>query len=154
MVGEYVMRQQDLQDRPHQARLDRHGLVQLRLAPRAAHPTPDGHVINEGDMQVPVKPYEIAYRCIMPKAATVRKPARAGLLLSASHVAYSSIRMEPQYMIMGHAAGRAAALSIRSRVPIQGIDIGELQAALVHDGQVLHEGQGIHSPPATGPTHR
>ena len=60
----------------------------------------DGFVQNEGDVQVPVKPYQIAYRVLTPKreeATNLLVP----VCFSASHIAYSSMRMEPQYMIIG-----------------------------------------------------
>ncbi|MEK7751662.1 MAG: FAD-dependent oxidoreductase, partial [Acidobacteriota bacterium] len=84
---------------------------------------------NEGDMQVAVQPYQIPFRMILPKRAEA-----ANLLVpvcfSASHVAYSSARMEPQYMIIGHAAGVAAALAIRDGKPVQEIAVPELQKIL------------------------
>jgi len=52
-------------------------------------------------------------------------------------VAYSSIRMEPQYMIMGHAAGVAAAQAIRSNAAVQEIDTGALRERLRQQGQIL-----------------
>lgn len=64
--------------------------------------------------------------------------AEHNLFLSASHVAYSSVRMEPQYMIIGQAAGSAAVLAIHASVPVQAIDIGQLQAVLRQHHATLH----------------
>jgi hypothetical protein len=49
---------------------------------------------------------------------------------SATHVAYSTLRMEPQYMILGHAAGLAAKLAIDSKAAVQDIDVTALQTKL------------------------
>jgi len=57
---------------------------------------------------------------------------------SASHVAYSSLRMEPQYMIMGQAAGVAAALAIQQSLPVQKVPVVELQQKLHAQKAVLH----------------
>jgi hypothetical protein len=95
-----------------------------------------GFAENEGDMQVPVRPYQIPYRMILPKRAET-----ANLLVpvcfSASHVAYSSARMEPQYMIIGHAAGVAAKLAIRDGKAVQEIGVPELQRMLKEQAAVL-----------------
>jgi FAD dependent oxidoreductase len=56
---------------------------------------------------------------------------------SASHVAYSSVRMEPQYMIIGQAAGVAAGLAIRSGKAVQEIDSEELTGILRKQGAVM-----------------
>jgi hypothetical protein len=98
--------------------------------------TPEGFVRNEGDVQVPVQPYQIPYRIMLPK------PGEAANLLvpvafSASHVAYSSVRMEPQYMILGQAAGTAAKLAIESGKAVQDIDTAALTAKLRARGAVL-----------------
>jgi hypothetical protein len=62
---------------------------------------------------------------------------------SASHVAYSSMRMEPQYMIMGQAAGLAAAWAVRNDAAIGKVDIGWLQKRLREQGQVLSMAEAI-----------
>jgi hypothetical protein len=58
--------------------------------------------------------------------------------LSASHVAYSSVRMEPQYMMIGQAAGDTAVLAIRSGKPVADVDIVQLQQLLHAQGAILH----------------
>jgi hypothetical protein len=136
MVGEYVMVQKDLQTdvtKPDPVGMgsynsDSHNVERIV--------GPDGFVRNEGDMQVAVNPYQIPYRIMLPK------PAEATNLLvpvafSASHVAYSSVRMEPQYMILGQAAGVAAKLSISGGTPVQGIPVGTLVDTLKKQGVVL-----------------
>ncbi|HXB67601.1 MAG TPA: FAD-dependent oxidoreductase [Candidatus Acidoferrales bacterium] len=136
MVGEYVMIQKDIQTdlaKPDPIGMgsynsDSHNLQRIV--------NKDGFVRNEGDMQVPVKPYQIPYRVLLPKKSEV-----ANLLVpvcfSASHVAYSTLRMEPQYMILGQAAGVAAAMAIRAGVALQDIDTRQLVRTLVEHGAIL-----------------
>jgi hypothetical protein len=45
--------------------------------------------------------------------------------------------MEPTFMLLGSAAGLAAAHASRRGVPVQDVDVGELQQALCRSGQVL-----------------
>ncbi len=143
MVGEYVMHQKDLQtDREKDDSIgmgsynsDSHHVQRIVAGPDDFEGD-EPSAINEGDMQVPVQPYEISYRALVPKrdqATNLLVP----VCCSASHVAYSSIRMEPQYMIMGHASGVAAALAIRDGVPVQDVPIDELQAKLMEQEQIL-----------------
>jgi hypothetical protein len=58
--------------------------------------------------------------------------------LSATTLAYESMRMEPVLMVLGQAAGTAAVLAIESSVSVQDVDIDQLQARLRRDGQILH----------------
>jgi hypothetical protein len=95
-----------------------------------------GFAENEGDMQVAVTPYQIPYRMIVPKQSEAENLLNP-VTFSASHVAYSSARMEPQYMILGHAAGIAAAMAIRGSVPVQNVSIPELQKRLAEQGAVF-----------------
>jgi hypothetical protein len=137
MVGEYVMRQSDLQTERTKTdsigmgsyNSDSHNIQRVAM--------PDGTVKNEGDVQVPVEPYEIAYRSITPKRSEAQN-LLVPVCLSASHAAYSSVRMEPQYMIIGQAAGVAAALSVRSHTSVQEVAIPELQQKLQEHGAILH----------------
>ena len=136
MVGEYVMSQKDLQT--ERAKPDAIGMGSYNSDSHNVERIvgPDGNVLNEGDMQVGVQPYQIPYRVMLPKQAEVVN-LLVPVAFSASHVAYSSIRMEPQYMILGQAAGVAARLAIESGKPVQAIDVAALIATLRKQGAVL-----------------
>jgi hypothetical protein len=92
---------------------------------------------NEGDIQVsPGGPYPIGYRAIVPKAGEVEN-LFVPVALSASHIAYGSIRMEPVFMILGQSAATAAAMAIDAGIPVQKIDYAKLKGRLLADKQVL-----------------
>jgi hypothetical protein len=95
-----------------------------------------GFAENEGDMQIGVTPYQIPYRIMVPKQAQAVN-LLVPVCFSASHAAYSSVRMEPQYMILGQAAGVAARLAIDENRPVQQIDVTALQARLRQQGAIF-----------------
>lgn len=96
-----------------------------------------GHVRNEGDVQSKIKgPYRIDYGCMVPKSAECTN-LLVPVCVSASHIAYGSIRMEPVFMILGQSAGTAAALAVDGKSSVQDVDYEKLKARLVADGQVL-----------------
>lgn len=136
MVGSYVMTQKDIQEdltKPDSIGMgsyqsDSHHIQRI--------PTADGAVENEGEMYVITKPYEIPYRMILPHKGEVGN-LLVPVCFSASHVAYSTVRMEPQYMIIGQATGVAAALAVRHKVPVRDISISELQKQLLEQHAVL-----------------
>jgi len=83
------------------------------------------------------KPYPVPYRSIVPKRQECTN-LLVPVCLSASHVAYGSIRMEPVFMILGQSAGTAAALAIDEGVTVQDLPYDKLKARLVADGQRLN----------------
>jgi hypothetical protein len=135
MVGDFVMTQRDIQTdltKPDAIAMgsynsDSHNVQRFEQ--------PDRSVQNEGNMEVPVEPYQIPYRVMLPKR-TEATNLLVPVCLSASHVTYSTLRMEPQYMMIGQAAGVAAALAISADVPPQDIDIAALRRILKSAGMV------------------
>jgi len=100
------------------------------------HPRAVGMVVTEGYLSVPVPVYPIPYRALVPRFADCSNLV-VPVCLSASHVAFSSVRMEPQYQMLGHAAGLAAALAARDGRAVQDVDVPTLQQKLRDTGQRL-----------------
>ncbi len=97
----------------------------------------DGRVLNEGDVQVHgFTPYPISYRSIVPKADECEN-LLVPVCLSATHIAYGSIRMEPVFMVLGQSAATAACQAIDAKSSVQKIDVVKLHAKLAEDQQIL-----------------
>lgn len=96
----------------------------------------DGRAENEGDTQVGVKPYPISYRAIVPQASECQN-LWVPVCLSATHIAYGSIRMEPVFMILGESSATAACMAIDNKTTAQGVDYPKLREQLEKEGQVL-----------------
>lgn len=94
-------------------------------------------IYDEGQIHAPlVAPYTIPFGSIIPhsrQATNFLNP----VTLSSTHVALSSIRMEPTYMILGQSAATAAVLAIEQGVAIQDVGRRELSARLEADDQIL-----------------
>ena len=78
--------------------------------------------------------YQIPYRIMIPvKVDGLIVPVAA----STTHVAFSSIRMEPTWMALGQAAGVAAHLALEQKIQPRNVDIKQLQKILRQQNQVL-----------------
>lgn len=99
------------------------------------HPDPIAMVVSEGYLSVPVPIYGIGYRALTPRREECSNLLVA-VCVAASHVAFSSIRMEPQYQMLGQAAGVAAALAARTDARVQDVDVDSLQQRL-RDGRAV-----------------
>jgi len=129
MVGELVMTQHHCQGREKvndgigmaAYTMDSHNCDRLVV---------DGTVKNEGNVEEGgFGPYPISYRAIIPKeqqAANLLVP----VCLSASHIAYGSIRMEPVFMVLGQSAAVAAVEAINNRLAVQRVEVTKVQSAL------------------------
>jgi hypothetical protein len=136
MVSEYVMTQADCQWK--RVAEDPVGLGAYNMDSHNCqrYVTAKGVVRNEGDIQVGVKPYRIAWRSIRPRREECEN-LLVPVCLAASHISYGSIRMEPVFMVLGQSAATAAVLAIEAGSPVQDVDYAALQKRLLADGQVL-----------------
>jgi hypothetical protein len=137
MIGAYVMTEQNC--RGTRVTEDPVGLAAYTMDSHniQRYVTKEGFVRNEGDVQVGgFPPYPISYRSLTPKAAECTN-LLVPVCLSASHISYGSIRMEPVFMVLGQSAATAAALAIDAECDVQAVDYAKLKAQLLKDGQVL-----------------
>ncbi|MFM8496705.1 MAG: FAD-dependent oxidoreductase [Planctomycetia bacterium] len=142
MVGEDVMTEHHVLSRQPVSRpvgmgsytLDSHNV--RRYVIPAADGTP-ARVQNEGDIGVHVpKPYSIGYGCLVPKRDQCTN-LLVPVCVSASHIAYGSIRMEPVFMLLGQSAATAAVMAARDGVAVQNVPYDRLRERLLADGQRL-----------------
>jgi len=99
----------------------------------------DGVVAREGKTaggRDGAPPYAIGYGAIVPKAGECEN-LLVSFAVSASHTAFSSIRMEPVFMVLSQSAATAACLALDAQAPVQQVDYPKLAARLQQDGQVL-----------------
>ena len=137
MIGEYVMTEHNCRgtervtDGIGQAAytMDSHNCQRIVV---------DGMVKNEGNVEVGnFPPYPVAYRSLTPKQNECTN-LLVPVCLSASHISYGSIRMEPVFMVLGQSAAMAASMAIDSKVSVQEININKLQQWL-HDDPFLEK---------------
>ena len=83
-----------------------------------------------------IRPYPISYFSLVPQKTECRN-LLVPVCLSATHVAYTSIRMEPVYMVLGQAAGAAAALALGDGRAVQEVPYQQLREVLLRAGQIL-----------------
>jgi hypothetical protein len=146
MKGMHILTQKDILEQP-----SKDDPIAISSFPIDSHDcqriaAPDGSsVINEGTI-FPVRmtgrkhgyPYQISYRNLLPLAEECENLI-VPVALSCSHVALSSIRVEPTWMILGQSAGIAAALTSKedARPTVQSLPYPLLRERLLAQGQVL-----------------
>jgi hypothetical protein len=81
-------------------------------------------------------PFFMPYDAMLPRRAEVTN-LLVPVAVSASHVRFNAVRMEPTWMILGQSAGAAAVLALRKGVAVADVDVSELQALLVAAGQKI-----------------
>jgi len=137
MISDYVMTQHNCEGR--ESVKDVIGLAAYTMDSHHVQRYVDkkGHVRNEGDVEVGnFPPYPVSYRSIIPKSAECTN-LLVPVCLSASHIAFGSIRMEPVFMLLGQVAATAAVQAIEEQEDIQRIGYKHLRTQLEKDGQVL-----------------
>lgn len=93
-------------------------------------------IIMEGPLTAITPTCQIPFRSILPNSDEITNLAVV-FCLSASHIAFSSLRVEPVFMALGEAAGTAAYLALKNNVAISAVNISELQSLLLVNGNIL-----------------
>jgi hypothetical protein len=142
MIGEVVMTQPMIEKslpEPHSIGM---GSYTLDSHNTQRYIDAEHHLRNEGNIEIPIhRPYQIDYGVITPRTAECEN-LLVPVCLSASHLAYGSIRMESVFMILGQSAGAAASLAVENHLPVQQVAYDRLKAQLVKEGQIL-EAPGV-----------
>jgi FAD dependent oxidoreductase len=93
----------------------------------------NGMVKNEGDVQKGgFGPYPVSYRSLIPKAGECNN-LFVPVCLSASHIAYGSIRMEPVFMVLAQSAAVASCIAIDKKQTVQTVNIQQLRMRLTRN---------------------
>ena len=129
MIGAYVMTQANCQGR--EIVDDGIGLAAYTMdSHNCQRIVVNGMVKNEGNVEIGgFGPYPISYRSLVPDEKEC-KNLYVPVCLSASHIAYGSIRMEPVFMELAQSASVAACLAIDAKQFIQQVDVKKLLAVL------------------------
>lgn len=141
MIGEYVMVEKNVAKENREDAQHPVGVGSYALDCHYVSKVIDkeGKLRYEGAIFTPVIPYTISYYSLTPK-----KNECSNLLvpvcLSASHVAFSSIRMEPVYMVLGQSAAVAASMAIDKNTAVQDIIYDKLAEKLLELKQIIKPG--------------
>ena len=139
MISGYVVAQRDMEGKTDPG--DSVGLASYGVDdwPYAMHPLNGGVALQGGDYSMLYLEeahrgiYKIPYRAIVPQERECRN-LFVPVCCSASHIAMTSIRMEPVWMTLGEAAGVAAALALKDDLPVQRVDYAALRSKLRERG--------------------
>jgi len=136
MLGDYVLTEADTQHRCHAD--DPVGMGSYTMdSHNCQRFVRDGRVLNEGDVQLPnAGPYAVSYRSIVPKRGECPN-LLVPVCLSASHIAYGSVRMEPAFMVLAESAALAASLAIGAGTAVQDVPYDRLRELLEEAGQIV-----------------
>jgi hypothetical protein len=136
MIGRTVLTQRDIQTDVHKP--DSIGLGAYRVDSHIVRRVLDGNgfVRGEGQLNAPVEPYQISLGILLPKRNEVENLV-VSVAVSTSHVGWTSVRMEPQLMTMGEAAGVVAALAAERSGGVENVLYPDVARVLKERGAIL-----------------
>ncbi len=148
MVGQLVMTQHHAESR--QVPTDAVGMAAYGMDSHHVQRYVDanGFARNEGNVEAHVeRPYSIGRGALLPaenEAANLIVP----VCVSATHIAYGSIRMEPVFMVLGQSAATLAAHALKEDCAPAAVDYARLAERLRADGQVLELSDAVGAAPS------
>lgn len=139
LEGEYMFNERDALKVPSFNRPPLHkdsiAVADWKIDSHAVSRDTEGYIFfNMGDRFDTSAPYQAPYRIMVPKEVD-------GLIVpmavSATHVGFQVLRLEPIRVAMGQAAGNAAALCVKQKLQPRRVPVAELQRMLLDQGQTL-----------------
>ncbi len=136
MVSDYVLSEKDTQH--HRQPEDSVGMGSYQMdSHNCQRIVRDGRVLNEGDVQLhPAGPYALSYRSVVPRRGECENLA-VPVCLSASHIAFGSIRMEPVFMVLAESTALAISVAFPEGKALQDVAYNKLLPLLRDAGQIL-----------------
>lgn len=137
MIGAYVMTQANCEGKERVE--DAVGMAAYTMdSHNTSRVVINGMVKNEGDVQIGgFPPYPISYRSLIPKASECTN-LYVPVCLSATHIAYGSIRMEPVFMVLAQSSAVAAVQAIDRKISVQDVDVKAVQSVIQKDPLADH----------------
>ena len=131
MIGAYVMTQYNCEGLEVAEDAIGMGAYGMDSHHTQRYATEQGWAMNEGNIEAQVQaPYPISYRSITPKREECTN-LLVPVCLSASHIAFGSIRMEPVFMVLGQSAATAASLAVDDKYSRAGCGLCATRAIAV-----------------------
>ena len=132
MIGEYVMTQANCES--HTVVTDGVGMAAYTMdSHNCERLVVNGMVKNEGNLEKGgFGPYPVSYRSLIPKATECNN-LYVPVCLSASHIAYGSIRMEPVFMALAQSSAVAACMAIDNHQTVHEVNVQQLQKRLLQN---------------------
>ena len=129
MRGSYVMTQANCESK--ETVTDGVGMAAYQMdSHNCSRLVVNGMVKNEGNVEISgFGPYPVSYRSIIPKKEDCTN-LFVPVCLSATHIAYGSIRMEPVFMVLAQSSAVAAVMAIDGKTDVQSVNVPKLQSAL------------------------
>lgn len=132
ILGDYVFTEHDTMPAPRSVRARVHAdaiaMGDYSLNSHGHQPAgPFYPTLFEGDFSFSTTPFMIPYGVMLPRGVS---NLLVPVAMSASHVGYSALRLEPTWSALGHAAGLAAHLAIETKSNTRAVDLPRLQTML------------------------
>ena len=128
MQGEFILTEADVTEDRYKKDVIHIGSHFIDCHHAARYAVDSGHAINEGRIWKQGARFDIPCRAITPKVDECSN-LLVPVCVSASHVAFCTIRLEPTWMHLGEAAAIAAAMAAQSGKSVQAVDVKSLQLA-------------------------
>lgn len=135
IVGEYVFSADDVVS----ARKFPDAIMRSAYPVDIHSPTGKGYAREDDNKPSAAPPpgdwYEVPYRCLVP--LKIENLLVAGRCISATHEGQAAVRIMPNCMALGEAAGTAAALSVKDGVSPRRLDAAILRERLLAHGAII-----------------